>query len=84
MVQKNLFDGDIIIYNNPFGSGSHSQDAAIVKPVFLENKLIGFTVIKAHWLDTGAKAPYCTDTVDIFQEGTIYPGLKLYKKGRVS
>ena len=50
--EKNLFDGDIIIYNNPYGSGSHSQDAAIVKPVYLEKKLIGYTAIKAHWLDT--------------------------------
>ncbi len=79
--QENLFEGDIIIYNNPYGSGSHSQDAAIVKPVFLEEKLIGFTAIKAHWLDTGGKEPYSTDTVDVFQEGTIYPGLKLYNKG---
>ena len=81
--EKNLFDGDIIIYNNPYGSGSHSQDAAIVKPVFLEGKLIGYTAIKAHWLDTGGKEPYSTDTVDVFQEGTIYPGLKLYNKGEL-
>ena len=81
--EKNLFDGDIIIYNNPYGSGSHSQDASIVKPVFLEDKLIGYTAIKAHWLDTGGKEPYSTDTVDVFQEGTIYPGLKLYNKGEL-
>ena len=81
--EKNLFDGDIIIYNNPYGSGSHSQDAAIVKPVYLEKKLIGYTAIKAHWLDTGGKEPYSTDTVDVFQEGTIYPGLKLYSKGEL-
>ena len=81
--KKNLFDGDIIIYNNPYGSGSHSQDAAIVKPVFLKDKLIGYTAIKAHWLDTGGKEPYSTDTVDVFQEGTIYPGLKLYKRGEL-
>ena len=79
--QENLFEGDIIIYNNPYGSGSHSQDAALVKPVFIEEKLIGYTAIKAHWLDTGGKEPYSTDTVDVFQEGTIYPGLKLYNKG---
>ena len=81
--EENIFDGDIIIYNNPYGSGSHSQDAALVKPVFIENKLIGNTAIKAHWLDTGGKEPYSTDTVDVFQEGTIYPGLKLYKKGKL-
>ena len=81
--EENIIDGDIIIYNNPYGSGSHSQDAALVKPVFIENKLIGYTAIKAHWLDTGGKEPYSTDTVDVFQEGTIYPGLKLYKKGKL-
>ena len=81
--EENIFDGDIIIYNNPYGSGSHSQDAALVKPVFIKNKLIGYTAIKAHWLDTGGKEPYSTDTVDVFQEGTIYPGLKLYKKGKL-
>lgn len=81
--EENIFDGDIIIYNNPYGSGSHSQDAALIKPVFIENKLIGYTAIKAHWLDTGGKEPYSTDTVDVFQEGTIYPGLKLYKKGKL-
>ena len=81
--EENIFDGDIIIYNNPYGSGSHSQDAALVKPVFIENKLIGYTAIKAHWLDTGGKEPYSTDTVDVFQEGTIYPGLKLYKKAKL-
>ena len=82
--EENLNEGDIILYNNPYGSGSHSQDAAIVMPVFInKNKLIGYTAIKAHWLDTGGKEPYSTDTVDVFQEGTIYPGLKLYKKGKL-
>ncbi|MBD42405.1 MAG: 5-oxoprolinase, partial [Pelagibacteraceae bacterium] len=80
---KNLYDGDIIIYNNPYGSGSHSQDAAIVKPIFYNNNLVGYSAIKAHWLDTGGKEPYSTDTVDIFQEGTIFPGLKLYSKGEL-
>jgi len=81
--EENLYEGDIILNNNPYGSGSHSQDAAIVMPVFLNKKtLIGYTAIKAHWLDTGGKEPYSTDTVDVFQEGTIFPGLKLYDKGQ--
>ena len=41
-------------------------------PVFFENELL-HKVIKAHWLDIG-KEPYSTDTVDVFQEGTVYPG----------
>lgn len=80
--QEALEPGDIIIYNYPYGTGSHAPDTALVMPVFLnERELIGYTAIKAHFLDIGGKDPYSTDTVDVFQEGTIYPGVKLYKRG---
>jgi N-methylhydantoinase B len=77
-----LEPGDIILYNIPYGTGSHQPDAAIVMPVFYhDDVLIGYTTIKGHWLDIGAKDPYSTDTVDVFQEGTVYPGVRLYKGG---
>ncbi len=81
--EENLEPGDIILYNLPYGTGSHAQDAAIVMPIFLDDgcTLIGYATNKAHWLDIGAKDPYCTDTTDIFQEGVIFPGVKLYRKG---
>ena len=80
-----LEPGDIILYNDPFGTGSHQQDAALVMPVFYRGEtLIGYTAIKAHLQDIGGKEPYSTDTVDVFQEGTIFPGLKLYKRGKLS
>jgi N-methylhydantoinase B len=79
-----LEPGDIILYNFPYGTGSHPQDAAMVMPVFFhEQVLVGYTTIKAHWLDIGGKEPYSTDTVDVFQEGTIFPGVKLYRRGAV-
>tara|TARA_B100001971_G_scaffold181629_1_gene178420 strand:- start:249 stop:1967 length:1719 start_codon:yes stop_codon:yes gene_type:complete len=80
---ENINDGDIIIYNSPYGTGSHPQDAALVMPVFFENEIIAYTVIKAHWLDIAGKEPYSTDTVDVFQEGTVYPGVKLFNKGKL-
>jgi N-methylhydantoinase B len=53
-------------------------------PVFLDGEgLIGYAVIKGHWLDIGGKEPYSTDTVDVFQEGTIFPGVKLYRRGEL-
>ena len=81
--EKNLNNGDIIIYNSPYGTGSHPQDAALVMPVFFENEIIAYTAIKAHWLDIAGKEPYSTDTVDVFQEGTVYPGVKLFSKGEL-
>lgn len=76
-----LEPGDIIVYNVPYGTGSHAQDAALVLPVFLDGALQGYICNKAHWMDIGAKDPYCTDTIDVFQEGLVLPGLKLYRRG---
>jgi N-methylhydantoinase B len=80
--EEGLEPGDIVLYNYPYGTGSHPQDAAVVMPVYLrDEELIGYTTIKGHWLDIGGKEPYSTDTVDVFQEGTIFPGVKLYRRG---
>jgi N-methylhydantoinase B len=78
-----LDEGDLILVNDPYMTGAHPQDAAIVMPVYVDDgrELVGFAAVKAHWLDVGAKAPYCTDTTDIFQEGTIFPGVKIHRAG---
>ena len=82
--EDELEPGDIILMNDPYKTGSHPQDAAVVMPVYLDDgTLIGYTAIKAHWMDIGAKEIYCTDTVDVFQEGMIFPGVKLYRRGEL-
>lgn len=79
-----LSPGDILLYNWPYGTGSHPQDVAMVMPVYdSTDTLIGYGAIKGHWLDIGAKDVYCTDTVDVFQEGTVFPGVKLVSKGEI-
>ena len=79
--EENVEDGDIILINVPYATGTHQQDAGVVTPVFVDERLIGYVAIKAHWQDMGAKEPYSTDTVDVFQEGVIFPGVKLYERG---
>jgi N-methylhydantoinase B len=81
---ETLEPGDVLLYNSPYGTGSHAQDAAIVIPVFLDGALVGYAACKAHWMDIGAKNPYCTDTTDVYQEGVFFPGIKLYRKGEVN
>ncbi len=79
-----LEPGDILLYNIPYGSGTHPQDAAMVMPCFLPaGQLVGYATCKAHWADIGAKSPYCTDTVDVHQEGTLFPGVKLFQRGEL-
>ena len=52
-----LQPGDILFYNVPYLSGAHANDAAVVMPVFIDDELIGYSAITAHWLDVGGKEP---------------------------
>jgi N-methylhydantoinase B len=79
--EEALEPGDILLYNVPYGTGSHPQDAALVMPAFIDGMIAGYAAVKGHWLDIGGKEPYSTDTVDVFQEGTIFPGVKLFARG---
>jgi N-methylhydantoinase B len=76
-----LDDGDVIVVNDPFLTGTHQWDVAVIVPGFLNGELVAYAAIKAHQLDVGALAPFVSNSTDVFQEGTIYPGVKLYKAG---
>lgn len=76
-----LADGDVLIVNDPYLTGTHQWDVAVVVPGFLNRELVAYAAIKAHHLDVGALAPFVSNSTDVFQEGTIYPGVKLYKAG---
>lgn len=81
--ESGMEPGDIVLFNLPYGTGSHAQDMAVVMPIFRDTTLVGYAVSKGHLTDIGAKAPYCTDSIDLFQEGVIFPGVKLYRRGEL-
>lgn len=78
-----LREGDIVISNVPYASGTHLSDVAMCMPVFHEGDLIAFSVNKAHWTEVGGKDPgsWTTDTTEIYQEGLQLPSAKLYDGG---
>lgn len=76
-----LAPGDVIVVNDPFLTGTHQWDVAVIVPGFWNGTLVAYAAIKAHHLDVAAVAPFVSDTTDVFQEGTIYPGVKLYAAG---
>lgn len=73
--------GDVIVSTYGYDIGTHQQDLSVVVPIYDDDRLVGYAATKAHHMDIGAKEPYCTDTVDIFQEGLILPSVKLYRGG---
>lgn len=81
--EENLEPGDIVIMNYPYWSSAHTLDVCLFSPVFSEDEeLLGYGMIRAHWLDIGAKdSGYVLDSTDVHQEGLIFPGTKIYKQG---
>lgn len=75
---------DVLINNHPYLTAGQPADVALMAPIFLEEMLIGYAALRAHMGDLGAKGIYPTDSTDLFQEGIIFPALKLYDKGRLN
>lgn len=75
--------GDCVIHNHPYFGASHSPDIAIVMPVFFEGELVGFSANTAHHVDIGAATPgLIIDVPDMYAEGMLLNGLKLYEAGK--
>ncbi len=75
--------GDAVIHNHPYKGASHSPDIAIVMPVFHEGTLVGFSANTAHHVDIGAATPgLIIDVPDMYAEGMLLDGVKLYDEGR--
>jgi N-methylhydantoinase B len=79
----NLEDGDQIVVNDPFHGGSHLNDITLVKPIFLDNKLVGYTVNKAHHADVGGKVPGSmpSDSKNLDEEGVVLKPKKILEQG---
>lgn len=77
---ETLKDGDILMTNNPWLGAGHLPDFCLVKPIFRENKLIGYLACLGHMQDIGGRLGYF-DGRDVFEEGICFPPCKLYMAG---
>ena len=77
--------GDVVIHNHPYFGASHSPDIAIVAPIFFDGQLIAFSANTAHHVDIGAATPgLIIDVPDVYGEGMLFKGLKLYDEGKLN
>lgn len=82
-----LKEGDVIIANTPYaGGGTHLSDVSVIYPVFYKNKLVAYTVNKAHWTELGGTFPGSVSTVatEIYQEGLHFPFIKIKSEGQLN
>ncbi len=77
--------GDIFITNDPYSGGvTHLNDVVLTMPVFAGDEIVAWTANIAHWNDVGGMVPgsMSTDATEIFQEGMILSGIKLFSRGQ--
>jgi len=75
--------GDLYITNDPYDGSTHLPDIVLVKPIFLDCKLIGYSVALAHMTDIGGRMPggNASDSTELYQEGLRIPPGRLWRAG---
>jgi N-methylhydantoinase B len=76
-------EGDVLIVNDPYLTGTHISDTSVYSPVFHDGALIAFAIVTAHWADVGGKSPggWAPDTTDVYQEGICFTHQRLVRAG---
>jgi N-methylhydantoinase B len=75
-------EGDVVIANDPFETGAHPPDIAVVAPAVADGMLLGFCAVRAHMGDLGAKDPYPCDSRTLYEEGLLFPATKIVEAGQ--
>jgi N-methylhydantoinase B len=80
-----LRPGDVILTNDPFhgGHAPHLPDWGFIRPIFHEDELVFFTLVRGHVMDTGGSFPggYFPNAYDIHAEGLCIPPTKVIEGG---
>jgi N-methylhydantoinase B len=84
---SDIAPGDAFITNHPYLAGvTHSQDMALITPMFYEGELCAFCCSIAHKSDLGgvvAGTGYASAR-EIFQEGIQYPPVRYVRGGTIA
>ncbi|CAM5182241.1 N-methylhydantoinase B OS=Castellaniella defragrans OX=75697 GN=HNR28_001150 PE=4 SV=1 [Castellaniella defragrans] len=76
----NLADGDVLLTNDAYITGSHLNHMTFVVPIFFEGEVVAFSACMAHWQDIGGTLDGMT--LDIYSEGLQMPIVKIYNQGK--
>lgn len=75
--------GDVIMTNDPWLGTGHLFDINVMRPTFIGNDLVGFTMSITHLPDIGGRGFSATAT-EVFEEGLRLPICKLSRGGKLN
>ncbi len=81
-----LEDGDMLLLNDPYISGTHLNDVTVLAPVYYGGSLFAYVINKAHNVDVGGPVfgslnPKATT---LYEEGLVIPPVRIVRKGSVN
>jgi N-methylhydantoinase B len=76
--------GDVFIFNDPYKGGTHQNDMAYIRPVFVGNDLFCYAINLGHMPDAGGPIPgsFNPKATTCYEEGLRVAGLKLYENDK--
>ena len=77
--------GDLFLLNDPYHGGNHLPDLTVLLPVFVAERLVFWSINRAHQSDIGGAThgAYNPGATEIWQEGIRVTPLKLYDRGEL-
>ena len=80
---QDMFEGDVLITNDPWMGTGHLHDITVVSPVFRKGTHVGFFACTAHVVDVGGRG-FGPDGNEVYEEGLLIPIMKFAERGTVS
>jgi N-methylhydantoinase B len=80
-----IHPGDMFLLNDPYHGGNHLPDLTVLLPVFVDERLVFWSINRAHQSDIGGAThgAYNPGATEIWQEGIRVTPLKLHDRGEL-
>jgi N-methylhydantoinase B len=78
-----LSEGDVVITNDAWHGTGHLWDVTIMRPVFLNGRIVAFILSVSHLPDIGGRG-LSAQNVSIYEEGLQLPVVRLSERGRLN
>jgi N-methylhydantoinase B len=82
--EGDMYPGDVYAINDPYAGGTHFSDVRLIRPIFDEEVLIGFSQSNGHWSDLGGSVPGSLNVAarEMFGEAVRITPIRLFRKGK--
>jgi len=81
-----LEEGDAVLTNDPYISGTHLNDVMVLYPVHWRGRLVAYIASKAHYVDVGGSLPASLNPAakTLYEEGVVIPPVKILRRGELN